>query len=76
MICKYCGKESNRERPICFECGRVRDKQKRGRTMEEMEEIGRVNLPPVRVLSREEIAKIAHTITPPVKKQRGTYYRI
>jgi hypothetical protein len=42
----------------------------RGRTMEEMEKISKKALPEVKILSKEEISKIEHTLTPPSSKKQ------
>jgi len=59
----------------CKKCSILETRKYRGRTMKDMDKENKERLSG-KTLSKEEIAKIAHTLTPPSEKKkdmRGTY---
>jgi hypothetical protein len=89
--CIYCGKEyqsyldekninPNTGKPtngsVCHKCRAERGwGGYGGRTVKELREIERRNTAEVKILSREEIEAIAHTLTPPKTKPKAQYLR-
>ena len=75
FICRICRKrvsgiyEESYQPVFCNQCNRIRQKKTRGRNGEEMKHLRQ--LPPVKVFSKQEIAQVAHLMTPPkaVKKE-------
>lgn len=59
---------------FCTACRRGKNKTDRGRTWEEIQELSVKNLPPVKILTKDEIAEIEHTITHPDNKKKTVPY--
>ena len=47
---------------ICMAC---REHKSRGRNFEQIQALGQVNIPPIKVFTKEEIAEVAHLYSPP-----------